>query len=985
MLDPSGPQRTPRARGPLGRATTLAAITVALVAGAGTPNALAAPTTSLAPQRLSGDLGQLPADAVKTAAPAGDTPLDLSVTLAMRDEAGAQALAAAMTDPSSAEYHHFLATGEFAKRFGADAATVAKVTQALKDAGLQPGALGADGLTLPVHTTVAGAKKAFDVDFAGYRLGDGTSAFRNTEAPALRGDVVGSVAAITGMNSTAKPHAHHKGAQDLATVPAAKYSSNASAAAAYPQLCQSVKDYYAGKGRIDGRDYFSPASLANAYGLNGLSDGGAGTTVAIFSLESYSAPALKTYQDCVGTNATVNTVLVNAGNPAPADPAKEIGLEAALDIDTVVGLAPKAKVLFYQGKDAAQATDADVINTYRQIVTDNQADVISTSWGSCDYVNDRNTLKAESNVFLQGALQGISMVAASGDDGSTDCTRSTNDPVAQKHLSADDPSSQPFVTGVGGTTLSASGETVWNHDHGASGGGESTFWALPNGGYQNGFKAPGFDNSRCELHDATHLCRQSPDVAADADPATGYIVAVGAGQWMRIGGTSGAAPLWAAVTAHVDSTPTCTGRVGLLNTPLYQAARTGRSPLNDVTVGNNDVDNQQGGLYAAAAGYDMATGLGTPKGAELVSTLCMPAATYQPVTPSRILDTRNGTGRGQVAGLHSVDLQVTGKAGVPSTNVTAVVLNTTVVDTAAAGYLTAYPAATKRPLSSNLNWTQGGVVPNLVTVPVSADGKITLFNGSWGASDFVADVAGYYTTDGSGAQLAPLAPTRLLDTRRPKATLAGKTGTSLQVTGRAGVPAGATAAVLNVTVADTASSGYLTVSPSGIARPLASNLNWVPGQVVPNAVIVPIGADGKIDIFNGGLGSTDVVVDIAGYFSPKATGGKFQAVKPARQLDTRQGHGALTNGKVTPLALSVPANATSVTLNVTVTNTTSPGYLTAWADGSTRPLASNLNWVQGNTIANLVTVPVHNGKVDLVVSGWGQADVVVDLFGYYSN
>ncbi|MER5639590.1 S53 family peptidase [Kitasatospora sp. NPDC002227] len=997
------PEPSPRIPRPVARATTLAAVT-ALVAAAGLPTALAASADATAVQRLSNSVPKVPADATKIADPAGDTPLDLSVTLALHDAEGAKALAAAVTDPASAQYHHYLATGEFAQRFGADAATVAKVTRALEDAGLKPGALQADRLTIPVHTTVAGAKKAFDIGMAGYRLADGTTGFQNTTAPALRGDIVGAVTAVAGLNSVAKLRPHHVTAPLKAATagPAAAAPAQGGysprVASNYPQLCASVRDHLStAYGVTDGQQYFSPDSLARVYGMSGLSDGGAGSTVAIFSLESYSADALASYQSCYGTNTAVQTVLVNAGTPAPAD-TKSVGFEAALDLDTVIGLAPKANVMFYQGPDGA--TSDQGLDVYRRIVTDNKADVVSSSWGSCDYLGAQAVVDAENQLFLQAAAQGQTVLAASGDDGSSDCKRATNVSDADRlHASADDPAAQPWVTGVGGTTIAGGvgspSETVWNHGGNASGGAIS-LWSLRNSSnFQAGFTAPGFDNRFCQ--DATaaqsNTCRQVPDVSAVADPGTGYLITTGPalGDWQPMGGTSGAAPLWAALTAHVNASGKCSGRVGNLNQPLYQAARAGRSPLTDITSGNNDI-GYQGGKFAAGPGYDMATGLGTPKGAQVVDALCPPAATYVPVPPKRILDTRNGTGRGQVGAMASVNLKVGGQGGVPTSGVSAVVLNTTVVDTASAGYLTAYPAGTQRPLSSNLNWTQGAVVPNLVTVPVSADGTVSLFNGSWGGSDFVADVAGYYTTAGGGSQLAPLAPKRLLDTRdhTGHGTVATKTGVSLQIAGAGGVPpTGATAAVLNVTAVDTASGGYLTVYPSGVDRPLASNLNWTTGQVVPNAVIVPIGSDGRIELYNGSWGSMDVVVDIAGYFSPTATGGKFHAVNPTRQIDTRQGHGALTNNQLLTVGLTapnlrVPAEATSAVLNVTVTNTTSAGYLTAWAHGGDRPVASNLNWTAGRTVANQVTVPVHDGQVDMAAV-CNTTDVVVDLFGYYSN
>ncbi len=991
MLDPSGHHRTPRISGSLGRATTLAVVTAALVAGAGLPMAVTAQAATLTPQRVGG-VAPLPADAARIADPAGDAPLDVTVHLRSRDEAGAIALAAAVSDPTSPQYRQYLRTGEFAQRFGADKATVDKVGQALKAQGLTPGALEADGLSLPVHTTVAAAKKAFDTDFAGYRLADGSTALANTVAPALRGDVAGSVVGVLGLDTLARAHGNHVSTGKSVQVPAAKPGVGSLAASDYPQLCQTAKDQLNTRwGVNEGTDYFSASSLASVYGLNGLGDGGAGTTVAIFSLESYDPVAVQTFQSCYGTSASVTRIGVNTGQQAPPDNAN-VGVESALDIDTVVGLAPKANVLVYQGPDAVNASDAAIQATYRQIVTDNKAQVISSSWGVCDQVVDPSVLQAESDIFRQAALQGQSVVAASGDKGSSSCANlAAGQGFDPNQLSADDPAVQPYVTGVGGTTLTGGvaspSETVWNRNGDGSGGGLAKQPLNNADNFQAGFTAPGYAN-RCGAGGG-QVCRQVPDVAAVADPSTGYVIATGQNYWTIMGGTSGAAPLWAAIAAHLNSSGKCAGRVGLLNQPLYKAAKAGRSPLNDITTGNNDVGTH-GGLYAAAAGYDMATGLGTPKASQIVDQVCPAASTFVSLPPQRILDNRNNL----TPGHGEYSLPVTGQGGIPASGVSAVVLNVTVTSTNSWGYLTAYPDGTTRPLSSNINWTAGQTIPNLVTVPV-VDGKVNLYNGGPGATAFVVDVQGYYSTTAAGSQLKPVGPTRLLDTRDGSghATVAGRDTVSLQVGGQAGVPAtGVTAAVLNVTVTDTAGGGFLTAYPSGTTLPLASNLNWTPGLTIPNAVIVPVGADGKVNLYNGSTSGTDVIVDIAGYFSPSVSGGKFHQAGPVRQLDTRTDLSApLKGGQVLPLALHdsnlrVPTEATSAVLNVTVTDTTAGGYLTVWPDGSAHPTASNLNWgAAGTTIANQVTVPVVNGKVDLAAFGPGTTSVVVDLFGYYSN
>ncbi|MBO1415349.1 protease pro-enzyme activation domain-containing protein [Streptomyces sp. FH025] len=595
--------------------------TAALVTYAGLPAARAAEPTT---QRV-GTVPTAPGDATKTAAPADDTPVQLSVHLKSRDAAGAEALANAVSDKSSPQYHRFLKSGEFAQRFGADPATVAKVTQALTAQGLHPEKLAADGLTIPVNTTVSQAKRAFDVDLAGYQMSDGRTGFLNTNAPAVRSDVAGSVAAVVGFNTLAQAHANHVVGAVGKPAPLTAAQPNATSGT-YPTVCAGVAAQF--PNLSDNRDYFSPAALASVYGLNGMTDGGAGTTVAVFALEDYSDAALSSYQSCFGTNASVQRVRVNTG--AQQTPTNTgVGVETALDLDTVIGLAPRANVLVYQGPDAYKATPADIQNTYRQIVADNRAQVVTTSWGICDQVMATSDLVAERDIFLQAALQGQTVVAASGDDGSSGCNylKNAGAPTSITNLlSTSDPASQPFVTGVGGTTLSNVGgnvsEKVWNSNGGASGGGVSR-WSLKGGSYQSGFYGPGYNAAYCQAA-AGAACRQVPDVAANADPATGYMVATGPGYWTVVGGTSASAPLWAAIAAHQNGSAGCAGPLGFISPTLYQAARTGVSPLRDVTTGNNDI-GIQGGLYPATAGYDMATGLGTPKADKVMTSLC-PAA-----------------------------------------------------------------------------------------------------------------------------------------------------------------------------------------------------------------------------------------------------------------------------------------------------------------------------------------------------------------------
>jgi hypothetical protein len=322
----------------------------------------------------------------------------------------------------------------------------------------------------------------------------------------------------------------------------------------------------------------------------------------------------------------------------------------------VIGLAPKANVLVYQGPNNSTNTlpGSGPYDVYQTIISQDKAQVISSSWGECESQDGTASQQAENTLFQEAATQGESVFAASGDSGSEDCTNGNG--VAQPGLAADDPATQPFVTSTGGTHLATLGppptETVWNDPATAAvcgyyptplpvpvptacggGGGISDFWKMPS--YQA--STPGVINSDssgtpCGAT-AGGYCREVPDVAADADPATGYTIyydgdgtATDSTAWQAVGGTSAAAPLWAALMADTNASAACHGSaIGFANPALYgTAAHEYAGRFNDVVSGNNDILGSSGGLYPAGPGYDMASGLGTPNATGLAAALCMP-------------------------------------------------------------------------------------------------------------------------------------------------------------------------------------------------------------------------------------------------------------------------------------------------------------------------------------------------------------------------
>lgn len=245
-------------------------------------------------------------------------------------------------------------------------------------------------------------------------------------------------------------------------------------------------------------------------------------------------------------------------------------------------------------------------------------------------------------------------------------------------------------------------------------------------------------------------------------------------------------------------------------------------------------------------------------------------------------------------------MKIAGNGGIPE-GVTAVALNLTVVDPAGgAGHIIAYPSDEGRPETSNVNYTAGQTVPNLAIVPVGADGYVNLFNRGGASVDLLADIAGYFSQSEAAGYTA-VGPTRLVDTREGLGTdrgqVPGWTSFAVQTTGRAGIPAGVSAVALNVTVTDPHSDGHLTVYPGDRRAPSVSNLNFRRWQTIANSVIVPVDASGRIQVLNGAQGSSDVIVDVVGYY--KAGGSAYVPNSPVRLADTRDVEGARSPARAT--------------------------------------------------------------------------------------
>jgi hypothetical protein len=240
-------------------------------------------------------------------------------------------------------------------------------------------------------------------------------------------------------------------------------------------------------------------------------------------------------------------------------------------------------------------------------------------------------------------------------------------------------------------------------------------------------------------------------------------------------------------------------------------------------------------------------------------------SSYHALAPARLLDTRNGAA---VAAGGTIAPAVTGVGGIPTTGVTAVVVNVTVTQPTAPSFLTVYPNGTERPLAANLNFAANETVPNLVVAKVGADGKVAVYNNA-GSAHVVLDVVGWFGPDDAtsgGGHYNSLSPTRILDTRNGTAVPAGGSITPT-VAGVGGVPStGVSAVVLNVTVTQPTAASFLTVYPSGTARPITANLNFAANETVPNMVMAKVGADGKVAVYNA-AGSAHLIFDVVGWYS----------------------------------------------------------------------------------------------------------------------
>jgi hypothetical protein len=583
------------------------------------------------------------------------------VVLKSRDNAAVQRFIARVTDQNSPLFHHYLAPGAFASRFGPARSTINSAVWLLRADGLGVTGVARDGLLIRFRGSASAVEHAFGTRLESYRLRDGFTGRAATTAVRLPSSIAGSVAAVLGLSDLVQVRPAgvvRAPAKDRGKIRPARTAAFAHPAGA-PKPCKAATKAATGFGGL------TDDQIGHAYGAFGLysaGDFGAGQHVAIYELEPFARSDVKTFDTCFFGAAAATKMLsrlhvVSVDGGQPAGPGSG---ESILDVEDVSALAPGATIDVYVGPSpGSDGTIYDPVDPYAAMINADTDQVISTSWGLCEQAIEAGQpglQVAENELFEQAAAQGQSVFAAAGDNGSDDCnTFETTTPVAgQNPLSLDDPGSQPYVVSVGGTTIDDAAtqpplEQVWNDgaDGGGGGGGISQSWVMPS--WQQAATVPGIARPGGAVYAAAnHVektfnyppnfcqgtvagatsgtpCRLAPDVSAQADEFTAAITIYQAasGGWQTIGGTSSATPIWAAMLALVNASPTCLSHpatksgVGFASPLLYAVASNPaayRASFNDITRGDNDIYGLDNGLvFNAAQGYDLASGLGSPR------------------------------------------------------------------------------------------------------------------------------------------------------------------------------------------------------------------------------------------------------------------------------------------------------------------------------------------------------------------------------------
>jgi|JI9StandDraft_1071089.scaffolds.fasta_scaffold03133_9 uncharacterized repeat protein (TIGR01451 family) len=518
------------------------------------------------------------------------TKVPFTFVLPLRDEDVLEDLVRRMYDPTDEEhYGKYLTSEEFTERFAPTEDDYNAVIAYAKSVGLTVNATHPNRTLLNVEAEKESVEKAFNLCLHHYQEPSGRKFYAPDNNPEIPAEIANVIRGIVGLDNSVLRRPFRREKQEVETIDISHVSSSVSPS-----------------GPNGG---YAPHDLVAAYNLATSPVDGSGQIIALFELASYSASDINTYARYFGLpTPQLKNILVDGGSHTGID------AEVTLDIELALALAPRSQIYVYEGPNS----DQGVLDTYNRIATDNIAKQVSTSWGMAERLGTSQQLQAEKAIFLQMAAHGQTIYAAAGDSGAYD----NYEQDSSRTLMVDDPASQPYVIGVGGTRLTVNhatgayqSESIWNNGlgNGAGGGGVSVVWPIPS-----------WQANVSSAYSKTY--RNVPDVALHSDSSLGYAI-YHAGRWQIFGGTSCAAPLWAAFTALVNQQLVANQKpvLGFANPLFYAigASSSSTTAFHDVTVGNNL-------YYSAGVGYDNASGWGSFNGMNLFGML----TNSQPTPPT---------------------------------------------------------------------------------------------------------------------------------------------------------------------------------------------------------------------------------------------------------------------------------------------------------------------------------------------------------------
>lgn len=495
--------------------------------------------------------------------------VDLALALPLRNQASLNAFLKRVYDPNDPLYGHYLTSDQFAATYGPTEEDYAALQAAARRMGFAISGTHRNRLLLDISAPAATVQSAFHVRLTRYQAANGRPFFAPDSQPVVPSELAGKIAGIAGLDS--RP----------------MQPMGQQAQTAYPA---GLGKNEIGTGPLNG---LTPSDIKNAYNLNGLTVNGAGQTLAVVEFDGYNPADVQSYETYFSLpSVPISNVYVDSYSGQAGSDADEV----TLDIELQAALAPGASaILVYE----APNTSTSALDVLTKIAEDNKAKSISDSWGQWEQNVAPGLANSENQILQEMAAQGQSFYVASGDDGAI----------------MSDPATQPYAVAVGGTTLETVGaggpwqsESTWNSNGHASGGGISTLWSIP-------FWQVGVGSAAGQTSTTN---RNVPDVALDSDPNTGYSIYYKSG-WTIYGGTSCAAPLWAAFTALVNQQRAESKKqpLGFPCRALYNLAKgtSYRSDYHDIA------DDSNNDWYQAVKGYDNVTGWGTMNGGNLFNGL----------------------------------------------------------------------------------------------------------------------------------------------------------------------------------------------------------------------------------------------------------------------------------------------------------------------------------------------------------------------------